>query len=488
MIAIPNVALPELEIALGLIGLTVLFIILFDILEPKKQRITGVIASVALLVGLFLTVERLISIFYGTFTTETVSLLVFDAYSYFFATVFLFVSFLVTLFSLKFMKEFERQGLYYALLLLSTIGMTLVASTLDLIILVVGWELASMSAYGLVAIKRDEAVSIEAALKYFITSVIGFGITLFGISLLFGLTGSVNLQQIYLVTSNLSGSDMILGYFAVALIISGLGFKMAIVPFHAWIPDTYSGAPTPVTTFLAAASKKMGFAAVLRILIVALMPFYDFWALLFAVLAIITMTYGNVVALTQKTMKRLMAYSSISHAGYILIGITAIVSLSAQAGVLLHIVMHALMKIVAFGSIMVVTYQLNTDKIDDYAGLRKRAPITSFLLTITLFSLMGIPPLGGFLSKYLLFLGAVEAGWAWLAIIGVINSVISVFYYFNIIKKMYVDDPSEAVMASNKKEPLSYVVVLLIATILIVAFGLYPDPWIVLAEKVFVFP
>ena len=488
MIAIPNVALPELEIALGLIGLTVLFIILFDILEPKKQRITGVIASVALLVGLFLTVERLISIFYGTFTTETVSLLVFDAYSYFFATVFLFVSFLVTLFSLKFMKEFERQGLYYALLLLSTIGMTLVASTLDLIILVVGWELASMSAYGLVAIRRDEAISIEAALKYFITSVIGSGIALFGISLLFGLTGSVNLQQIYLVTSNLSGTDMILGYFAVALIISGIGFKMAIVPFHAWIPDTYSGAPTPVTTFLAAASKKMGFAAVLRILIVALMPFYDFWSLLFAVLAIITMTYGNVVALTQKTMKRLMAYSSISHAGYILIGITAIVSLSAQAGVLLHIVMHALMKIVAFGSIMVVTYQLNTDKIDDYAGLRKRAPITSFLLTITLFSLMGIPPLGGFLSKYLLFLGAVEAGWAWLAIIGVINSVISVFYYFNIIKKMYVDDPSEAVMASNKKEPLSYVVVLLIATILIVAFGLYPDPWIVLAEKVFVFP
>jgi len=488
MITILNVALSELEIALSLIGLTVLLIILFDILEPKKQRITGVIAGLALLVSLFLTVERLVTIFYGTFTTETASLLVFDAYSYFFATVFLFVSLLVTLLSLKYMKEFERQGLYYALLLLSTIGMTIVASTLDLIILVVGWELASMSAYGLVAIKRDEAVSIEAALKYFITSVIGFGITLFGISLLFGLTGSVNLQQIYLVTSNLSGSDMILGYFAVALIISGLGFKMAIVPFHAWIPDTYSGAPTPVTTFLAAASKKMGFAAVLRILIVALMPFYDFWALLFAVLAIITMTYGNVVALTQKTMKRLMAYSSISHAGYILIGITAIVSLSAQAGVLLHIVMHALMKIVAFGSIMVVTYQLNTDKIDDYAGLRKRAPITSFLLTITLFSLMGIPPLGGFLSKYLLFLGAVEAGWAWLAIIGVINSVISVFYYFNIIKKMYVDDPSEAVMASNKKEPLSYVVVLLIATILIVAFGLYPDPWIVLAEKVFVFP
>jgi len=488
MIAILNVALPELEIALGLIGFTVLFIILFDILEPKKQRIAGVIASVVLLVGLFLTVERLTSIFYGTFTTETVSLLVFDAYSYFFATVFLFVSFLVTLLSLKFMKEFERQGLYYALLLLSTIGMTIVASTLDLIILVVGWELASMSAYGLVAIRRDEAISIEAALKYFITSVIGSGIALFGISLLFGLTGSVNLQQIYLVTSNLSGTDMILGYFAVALIISGFGFKMAIVPFHAWIPDTYSGAPTPVTTFLAAASKKMGFAAVLRILIVALMPFYDFWSLLFAVLAIITMTYGNLVALTQKTMKRLMAYSSISHAGYILIGITAIVSLSAQAGVLLHIVMHALMKIVAFGAIMVVTYQLNTDKIDDYAGLRKKAPITSFLLTITLFSLMGVPPLGGFLSKYLLFLGAVEAGWAWLAILGVINSVISVFYYFNIIKKMYVDEPSEAVITSNRKEPLSYVVVLLIATILIVAFGLYPDPWIILAEKVFVFP
>ncbi|MCD6484049.1 MAG: NADH-quinone oxidoreductase subunit N [Candidatus Odinarchaeota archaeon] len=488
MIAILNVALPELEIALGLIGFTVLFIILFDILEPKKQRIAGVIASVVLLVGLFLTVERLTSIFYGTFTTETVSLLVFDAYSYFFATVFLFVSFLVTLLSLKFMKEFERQGLYYALLLLSTIGMTIVASTLDLIILVVGWELASMSAYGLVAIRRDEAISIEAALKYFITSVIGSGIALFGISLLFGLTGSVNLQQIYLVTSNLSGTDMILGYFAVALIISGFGFKMAIVPFHAWIPDTYSGAPTPVTTFLAAASKKMGFAAVLRILIVALMPFYDFWSLLFAVFAIITMTYGNLVALTQKTMKRLMAYSSISHAGYILIGITAIVSVSAQAGILLHIVMHALMKIVAFGAIMVVTYQLNTDKIDDYAGLRKKAPITSFLLTITLFSLMGVPPLGGFLSKYLLFLGAVEAGWAWLAILGVINSVISVFYYFNIIKKMYVDEPSEAVMASNRKEPLSYVVVLLIATILIVAFGVYPDPWIVLAEKVFVLP
>lgn len=488
MITLMNVALSELEIALGLLGLTVLIIILFDFFEPKKQRVACVVASLVLLISLGLTVERLISIFYGTFTTETSSLLVFDAYSYFFATLFLFVALSVTLLSLKGMSSIKRQGLYYALLLLSTMGMTIVASTLDLIILVVGWELASMSAYGLVAIKRDDALSIEAALKYFVTSVIGSGIVLFGISLLFGLTGSVNLQQIYLVVSHLSGSDMAVGYLAVALIISGFGFKMAVVPFHAWIPDTYSGAPTPVTTFLAAASKKMGFAAVLRILIVALLPFYSFWSLLFAIFAILTMTYGNIVALTQKTMKRLMAYSSISHAGYIMLGITAIVSVTAQAGVLLHIVMHALMKIVAFGAIMVVTYQLSTDKIDDYAGLRKRAPITSFLLTITLFSLMGVPPLGGFLSKYLLFLGAVEAGWAWLALIGVINSVISVFYYFNIIKKMYVDEPSEAVLSSNKKEPLSYIVVLVIATILIVAFGFYPNPWIALAQKIFVFP
>jgi NADH-quinone oxidoreductase subunit N len=403
--------------------------------------------------------------------------LVVDAYSLTFKAVFLIVTGLVTLSSIAYLRPDEpHQGEYYCLLLLATIGMMFVASAGDLIVLFIGIELAGLSSYALVAFRKSSRKSSEGALKYYIIGSLSSATLLYGISMIYGATGTTN---IYLINEAIPDETPAM-YIGLVFVTVGFGFKMAAVPFHAWAPDTYTGAPNPITAFLAAGSKKMGVAAAFKVFIVGLIALKSDFQTIFAVLAIITMTYGNLVALNQTNIKRMLAYSSIAQAGYILIAIVVASPFSIAAGVF-HVITHAFMKGGAFICIGVLTWHRGTADIENFRGMRKRAPFTALALTIFLLSLAGIPPLGGFWSKVYLFASTIEAGeWLWwLALIGFLNSALSLYYYARVIKYMYVL-PIEG-KAKRLREPPLMVLAILIALFGILITGLLPEVFLQLA-------
>ncbi len=388
-----------------------------------------------------------------------------DDFAIVFKAVFLTVAFLVILSSLKDINK--REGEYYSLLLMSLMGMLLLASSIDLLMLYVALELATIPSFILAGFFRDKQTS-EAAMKYFVFAVVSSGLIVFGMSLLYGLTGTTN---IYEMINRLELNTV--SILASLFLVAGFAFKMAAFPFHAWAPDVYQGSPTPISAFLSSASKKMGFLAVLRIFYIALSPIANYWALAFAILAALTMTYGNIVALSQTNIKRMLAYSSIGHAGYIIIALALLntkVAIFAIAAALLHILVHAVMKAGAFIAGIVAG-----ENIEDYKGLSKKAPITALMLTILLLSLIGVPPLAGFLSKFYILLSAIYAGGSVgyvLAVLLVVNSAISIFYYGRIISYMYW---AKAENETKINEPLSVTLALIIAVILVIVIGLYPS-------------
>jgi NADH-quinone oxidoreductase subunit N len=404
-------------------------------------------------------------------------LFVFDPFAVFFKLIFLAVAILVVIASIDYVKMKEGQGEYYSLLLFATLGMMIVASAGDLVTLYLGLELASISTYVLTGLRKD-AIGSEAAGKYYVIGALSSAIIVFGISLLYGITGTTNIAA-------LAGADL-LAYPVIALVgaiflIAGFGFKMAAVPFHMWAPDAYQGAPTTVTAFLAAGAKKMGFAAAFKVFAVATIALKADMSIAFALIAVVTMTLGNVVALLQKDIKRMLAYSSVGHVGYILIGLAVFTPLG-YAGGLFHVLTHAFMKAGAFIAVALVSVALLSDRIDDYKGLGKRAPITAFALLIFLLSLIGIPPLAGFWSKVVILLAAVQAGgyFILLAVALVINSVISLFYYGRVIKYMYITRHTET---ARIKEPIPYAVAMIIAVAALVLMGLFPQTIVEFAMK-----
>ncbi|MFX1513325.1 MAG: NADH-quinone oxidoreductase subunit N [Promethearchaeota archaeon] len=421
-------------------------------------------------------------LFVGKEDTPENSVLVFDNFSHFFALVFLLVGIFIAFSAYHSLDDSSNPGVFYGLLLFSISGMMLVAASTDLITLLLSWELGSIPSYAMVAFKRDSKESNEAAMKFFFMGAFSSALTLFGMSLLYGIAGSTNLYVIVNELGDLGDIDP-LSFLALAFITGGFGYKMAVVPFHHWAPDVYQGSNTVVTAFLSAGSKKMGFAALLRIMIIALPVLDNTWSMMFAVLAVFTMTLGNVVALVQEDIKRMLAYSSIAHAGYILIAL-AVVSSSENAinpdwayvGALMHVLVHALMKLVAFLTVAAIAGKSLSQKVSDFAGLSKNHPLISLGLTLSFLSLMGIPPLGGFTSKFYLFYSAVDAGLGLLAIIAILNSGISIFYYARVIKLMYWEEPSEEAPIT----PISwtYSLPLLLGVTGIVAIGLYPQPLI----------
>lgn len=412
----------------------------------------------------------------GSYSTNSSLLYRGDAFAVFFTLVFLIVGFLVNLASLQYMKENPNQDTYYLLLLTSLAGMSLIAFSTDLLALFIAWELMSIPTYVLTGLVKDDPLSNEASLKFFILGIISSAFILYGISLIFGVTHTTSLYQIYqyFLTNATDVATRALLLLASTVLIAGFGLKMAIVPFHMWIPDTYEGAPTTISALLSSASKKAGFAAGLRVLFIAVSVIQVDWALAFAVLAVLTMTLGNIAALTQRNIKRLLAYSSIAQAGYILIGFAVPAFINgtpstALTGALLHILNHAVMTTAAFVAAAAVFYKLHTLSLDDYAGLGRRMPLTAFTLTISLLALAGVPPLNGFWSKLYLFQGAVEGGLWQLALIGFLNSAFSLAYYVWIIKRMYLDPGAEE---NRLAEPRSFTATLLISTILIIGIGL----------------
>jgi len=407
-----------------------------------------------------------------------------DAFGGFFAIAMLIVAIFTTVGSFNYMRKQNYPAIYYSLILLSTIGMVLIAYSTDLIMLFVAWELMSIPTYALVGFIKKNPKSNEAALKYFLFGALSSAIIVYGISITYGITGSTNIGEVIQGYSNLDPGLLPLALLSVGMFIAGFGFKMGLVPFHQWLPDTYEGAPPTITTLLAAGTKKAGFAATIRIIVLGMVVLNLDWTLALGILAIMTMTIGNIAAIMQKNLARMLAYSSIAHAGYILIGlaVSPYSSLGLQ-GSLYHILNHAVMKGMAFIAVTGIITTLAVTNLDKLKGLGRRMPITAFGLTISLLALAGVPPLAGFWSKIMLFGGALEAGsvvwWAtWLAIAGVLNSALSLAYYGWIIRKMYFEGETE----KRVSEPKSIIAVIVFSIIFLVGFGVYPDPIIKFVE------
>jgi len=407
-----------------------------------------------------------------------------DAFGGFFAIAMLIVAIFTTVGSFNYMRKQNYPAIYYSLILLSTIGMVLIAYSTDLIMLFIAWELMSIPTYALVGFIKKNPQSNEAALKYFMFGALSSAIIIYGISITYGLTGSTNIGEVIQGYANLDPGLVPLALLSIGMFVAGFGFKMGLVPFHQWLPDTYEGAPPTITTLLAAGTKKAGFAATIRVIVLGMVVLNLDWTLALGILAVMTMTIGNIAAIMQKNLARMLAYSSIAHAGYILIGlaVSPYSSLGLQ-GSLYHILNHAVMKGMAFIAVAGIVTTLAVTNLDKLKGLGRRMPITSIGLVISLLALAGVPPLAGFWSKLVLFGGALDAGsslwWApWLAIAGVLNSALSLAYYGWIIRRMYFEGENE----KRVPEPKSIIAIMIVSIIFLVGFGVYPDPIIKFVE------
>jgi NADH-quinone oxidoreductase subunit N len=367
--------------------------------------------------------------------------------------------------------------------------MMLMAATAELISIYIALEVASISLYALAGFLKDPK-STEASLKYLLLGAVASAVLLFGMALVFGFTGQTQLGEIAGVIQGLSLSGVLASpglVLGIILMIAGFGFKIAAIPFHMWVPDVYEGAPTPITAYLSVASKAAGFAVILRVFYSAFgLPSWlslD-WGLIFAVLAAIGMTLGNIIAIPQTNIKRMLGYSSIAQAGYLMVGL-ATVGLSSAAdivgrsGLLFFLASYALTNLGAFIAIIAISNKLDSDLIQDYSGMGKRAPLLALALTLCLISLIGMPPAAGFMAKFYIFSGAVQHGLLWLVVIAVINSVISAYYYLRVVKVMWLGKP-----ASRAKVPSSVALrlALAISCLGVLVMGIIPGYIMKLAE------
>jgi F420H2 dehydrogenase subunit N len=388
------------------------------------------------------------------------------------------------------MKGDTNMAPYFGLLLLSTLGMIVLAASMDLILLYVGWELMSIPTYALTAIRKKDPNSNEAAVKFFVLSALSSALLVYAISLTFGITGSTNLQVIAGSLGTLTGDTRSFALIAIVMFVAGFGVKMAVVPFHMWIPDAFEGAPTTVSALLAAGAKMAAFAAAFRVFIVAMHTVNIDWYSTFAIVAVATMTLGNVAALMQKSFTRLLAYSSIAQAGYVLIALATPSTASGTSGIplglaggLFHVLNYSIVKTAAFVAAAAVATKLPLNTLDSFNGLARRMPQTAFNITVFFLALAGVPPLNGFFSKVMLFTGAVYSPYSWggyLAVAALLNSGFSMSYYGWMIKRMYFDEPADT---SRIPEPRAYTSVMWAATALVFIIGLYPDPWIRLVQN-----
>ncbi len=454
--------------------------------KEKGSSLYGAIALGALLAAIGFVIYQIITKHVSPAAIFSQNVLVDDKFGSFFAIAMLIVGIMTTVGSFNYMRGRANPAVYYSLILLSSIGMVLIAYSTDLVMLFIAWELMSIPTYVLAGFSKKDPSSNEAALKYFLFGALSSGIIIYGISIAYGLTGSTNIEQVIDGFSKLSPDMMPLAILAVGMFIAGFGFKIGLVPFHMWLPDTYEGAPPTIAALLAAGTKKAGFAAALRVIIMGAVALNLNWAFALAVIAIVTMTVGNLAAIRQKNLTRMLAYSSIGQAGYILIGMSVapFSQLGLQAS-LFHILNHAVMKAAAFIAVAGIISTLAVSHIEKIKGLGRRMPITSLGLVISLLALAGVPPLNGFWSKLMLFGAAINAGttvsWGpYLAVAGVLNSALSLAYYGWIIRKMYFEEGE-----SNKrvKEPKSIIAVMIFSIIFIVGIGVYPDPAIEFAKS-----
>jgi NADH-quinone oxidoreductase subunit N len=464
------------EIVITVFGFLVLMV---DVFSPKKEKkgYLGVISLIGILIAFFYTLPLMGSVtsgFEGMFTS--------DGYALFFKITFLIIAFLTILISVGYAhREGIDFGEYYALILFATLGMMLMAAGTHLIIIFLGLELMSISIYILAGMMREDQKSVESAFKYFLLGAFATGFLLYGIAFLYGATGSLYLKDIasYISAQNLLRNPMLL--MSLVFLTIGFGFKIATVPFHMWTPDVYEGAPTSITAFMATGVKAAGFSALVRIFFSALPAFRPDWTSIMWVMSVATMTVGNIVAISQSNIKRMLAYSSIAHAGYILVAFVAGNELGAS-GILFYLMAYAFMNLGAFTVVILLGKKGEENTlINDYAGIGFKHPLLAAAMTIFLLSMAGIPPLGGFMAKFYVFSAAVKEKFYWLAILGVLNSAISVYYYLRVTVLMYFRE-SEREITGLQFSPAS-VVALILAVIGTLYLGIFPANVLSFAQK-----
>ena len=471
---------------LGAVGLAIPVIDALKRERGSNNKLYSGIAFGALIIVIGIIIFRILSGEVMPTVAFSEGLLADDMFGSFFAISLLIVSIMVTASSWNYMKGRANPAAYYSLILLSTIGMVIIGYSTDLLMLLVAWELMSLPTYALAAFSKRDPISNEAAIKYFMFGALSTAILVFAIGLVYGVTGTTNIGAAIQTMANLQVDVIPIGILAIALFIAGFGFKMGLVPFHMWLPDAYEGSPTTIGALLAAGTKKAGFAAGLRVVVLGIFALNADWTMTLAILAVFTMTLGNFGALIQKSVPRILAYSSIAQAGYILMGLAlAPYSEQALSGSLFHILNHAVMKSAGFIAAAAVVVGLGSYGLESYKGLGRRMPITAIALTISLLALAGVPPLNGFWSKLVLFGAAIDSApivaWGpYLAIAAVLNSALSLGYYAWIIRKMYMEDATDM---SKIKEPTAIVAVLIFAIIFMVGFGIWHAPLLDFASQ-----
>lgn len=404
-----------------------------------------------------------------TQTPKFGSMFALDAFSIFFKLLFVATIAMVVLLSEDFLRGSRYSHWeYYSLLAFALCGMMFMASGTNLASIYIGLELMSLSSYILAGYFKNEQKSTEAAMKYFVLGAVSSAILLYGISLVYGVTGTLNLSRINDVMGTLVTNDALM--FGIMMLGAGLCFKIAAVPFHMWTPDVYEGAPTPVTAFLSTASKAAAFAIFVRIFYVAMPHFRLDWQNVLAVIAALSMILGNLAAITQDSVKRMLAYSSIGHAGYVLLGIIAASEMGLR-GVLVYSVVYVFATLGIWATVLMLeNSQYAGEQVDDFNGLSRRAPFWAFCMIVFLLSLGGIPPTAGFLGKYFLFAAAVKAGFGWLAIVAVLMSAVSMFFYFRLVMAMYLREGREEEAGASGSLRFVAFVCLVVTLVL----GIYP--------------
>jgi NADH-quinone oxidoreductase subunit N len=399
----------------------------------------------------------------------------FDWLGFFFKMLFIFGAGITALLLMDHEKVGQR-GEAYVLLLASTIGMCLMASSADLIMLYLAIETTSIPLYVLAGFMLSDDRSTESGFKYLLFGAMTSAIMLYGFSLLYGFTGTTNLYALAdaFKTGGI-GAPVLFG--VIILIIVGLSFKVSIVPFHFWAPDVYEGAPTPISGFLSTASKAAGFAVIARLFLVVFPNFTIDWTMAFAVLSAVTMTIGNLLALPQKNIKRMLAYSSIAHAGYAMIGIVALSKLGITS-VVFYMAAYIVTNLAAFGVVMAVGRVVGSDEYDAYKGLSRRSPLLGLIMLAAFLSLAGMPPFAGFVAKVIVFAAGIQSGYVWLVIVGILNSIIGVYYYLNVLKYVYLyrmenEDEDRHPVALTRP----YMIALVVLVLGVILLGTLFAPW-----------
>lgn len=455
---------PELTIiCVGLI------LMLLDLIVKKKEvvALVGIVGTIVAMYGTYKLygLGEPQSTFFGMF--------VLDGYSNLFKLIFYLNIILTICISFRYMAiEKASYGEYYALLMFATSGMMIMASAADLIILYLGLELMALSTYILAGLMRTQPRSNEAALKYFFLGAFSSAFLLYGISLTYGITGTTNLREIAESLRLLNIIDNPIAFLGLIFIIVAFGFKIALVPFHMWAPDVYEGAPTSVTAFMSVGPKAAGFAVLGRVLFDAFGDMQVHWTTILVPLSVITIAVGSIIALAQTNIKRMLAYSSVAHAGYMLLGIISGTP-EGLTSTVNYLMIYTFMNIGAFAIVIMLRREgFQGENLEDYMGLAKSHPTASALMLIFMFSLTGIPPTAGFIGKFYVFMEAIRAGYTYLAIIAVIFSAISAFFYLRVVMYMYMKDPKEEVVLTNSY-PMTFT--LTVTSVMVLILGVFPS-------------